>query len=152
MVAPASPVLVVEDEADMAQSYERLLRRAGCRVVHADSRAGALLALAREAPRLVIADRGLPDGDGLDVVRAARRLDPPAPVIVVTGSGAPAAHRAAREAGAQAVLAKPFAVGALLALVQGALAARAAPSVAFAGTEPMQIPHARRPTGREEGP
>jgi DNA-binding response OmpR family regulator len=73
------PVLLVEDEEDLAKSYERLLRRRGYRIVWAGSRGGGLLALQREPPSLVITDLRLRDGDGLDVVRAARLLPDPAP-------------------------------------------------------------------------
>ena len=78
-------VLVVEDEIDLVATYERLLRRHGYRVVSARSREAGLAALKEERPHLLIADLRLPDGDGLDVVRAARALPTPTPVIVVSG-------------------------------------------------------------------
>ena len=102
-------VLVVEDEPDLAVSYERLLRRHGCRVSSVGSRQAALQAIAvAPPPELVIADLRLPDGDGLDIVRAARALPQPPPVLVVTVFASRASRRAALEAGAAAVLAKPF--------------------------------------------
>jgi DNA-binding response OmpR family regulator len=69
----ASSILVVDDESDFLSTYRRLLSRDGFRVVEAATRSEALAALAREAFALVIADERLPDGDGLDVVRAAPR-------------------------------------------------------------------------------
>ena len=78
-------VLVVEDEADLVATYERLLRRHGYQVVSARSREAGLAALKEEPPHLLIADLRLPDGDGLDVVRAARALPTPTPIIVVSG-------------------------------------------------------------------
>lgn len=114
-------VLVVDDEADFLATYERLLRRQGHQVVTATSRAAGLAALARERPHLVIADLRLRDGDGLDVVRAARdALEPPA-VIVVTGYPSDETRRAALGAGATAFLAKPFAAAVLLAAIQTGL-------------------------------
>lgn len=60
----------------------------------------------------------MPDGDGLDVARAARgRTDPPA-VIVVTGYPSEETRRAATAAGASAFFAKPFAAAALLEAVR----------------------------------
>lgn len=101
-------VLVVEDEADLAVSYERLLRYLGYRVTSVRSRQAALRAIAAEAPRLVIADLRLPDGDGLDIVRAARALPNPPPVLVATVFASQASRQAAMAAGAAALLAKPF--------------------------------------------
>jgi DNA-binding response OmpR family regulator len=114
-------VLVVEDEADLVATYERLLRRHGYRVVSARSREAGLAALREEAPHLLIADLRLPDGDGLDVVRAARALPSPTPVIVVSGFASNDSRNAALAAGASAVLAKPFSTDAFTKLVQSVL-------------------------------
>ena len=116
-------VLVVDDEADFLATYERLLRRHGYRTITAGTLQAALAALEGEPFGLIISDLRLPDGDGLDVVRAARaRLHPP-PVIVVTGFASEQSRRQALAAGATAYLAKPFSTSALTALVQEALAA-----------------------------
>ncbi len=102
------PVLVVDDESDMAATYARLLRRQGHRVVCVGTRAAGIRAVAADPPSLVIADLRLPDGDGLDVVRAARALPAPAPVIVATVLASRETRQAAIAAGAAAFLAKPF--------------------------------------------
>ena len=115
-------VLVVDDEADLVSTYSRLLRRHGCRIIAAASRKEALAALDGERPALVIVDLRLPDGDGLDVVRAARALPHPPPVIVVTGFASKQSRRQARGAGAAAYLAKPFSTSALTSLIQEVLA------------------------------
>jgi len=114
-------VLVVEDEADLVATYERLLRRYGYRVVSAGSREAGLAALKDEQPRLLIADLRLPDGDGLDVVRAARALPTPTPVIVVSGFASNETRNAAIAAGASAVVAKPFSTEAFTKLIQSVL-------------------------------
>jgi len=111
-------VLVVDDEADFLATYERLLRRQGYEVLMATSRAAGLAALDGEPPHLVISDLRLPDGDGLDVVRAARAAREPVPVIVVTGYPSDETRRAALAAGAAIFLAKPFAAAALLATIR----------------------------------
>jgi two-component system repressor protein LuxO len=116
-----NPILVVDDEADLAVSYDRLLRREGYRVVTAASRVEGLEALESAAPALIIADLRLPDGDGLDLVRAARARDPQVPVIVVTAFASRAARDAAFAAGVSAFLAKPFPASALLRLVHDEL-------------------------------
>ena len=114
-------ILVVEDEADLAVTYDRLLRREGYRVVTAASRGEGLKAIESAPPALVIADLRLPDGDGLDIVRAAYACAPRIPVIVVTAFASGAARDAARSSGASAFLAKPFVASVLLRLVHDEL-------------------------------
>jgi DNA-binding response OmpR family regulator len=110
-------LLVVEDEPDMAVTYERALRRAGHRVVRAASRAEGMRLLQTVQPRLVIADLRLPDGDGLDIIRAAQAFDPAPPVIAVTAFALRTTRQAALDSGAQAFLATPFPMSELLRLV-----------------------------------
>lgn len=114
-------ILVVEDEADLVVTYDRLLRRQGYRVATAASRVEGLKAIESAPPALVIADLRLPDGDGLDIVRAARAREPRVPVIVVTAFASSAARDAALASGASAFLAKPFPAAALLRLVHDEL-------------------------------
>jgi two-component system, repressor protein LuxO len=114
-------VLVVDDEADFLATYERLLRREGYDVVTVTSRAAGLAALDGEPPHLVISDLRLPDGDGLDVVRAAHGGRAPLPVIVVTGYPSAENRRAALAAGASMFVAKPFAAALLLAAIRSSL-------------------------------
>jgi CheY-like chemotaxis protein len=78
-------VLVLDDEADLLVTYERLLHRWGYRVTMAASVAAGLIALEHDRPDLVIADLRLPDGDGFQLVRAARATSRPPPIIIVTG-------------------------------------------------------------------
>lgn len=111
-------ILVVDGEPDMAATYERLLRRAGHRVVLVATRVGGMQFLERFPPRLVISDLRLPDGDGLDVIRAAGRLAAAPAVIAITAFASRAARRSALDAGASAFLAKPFAIDELSSLVE----------------------------------
>jgi DNA-binding response OmpR family regulator len=112
-----NPILVVDDEADLVTTYERLLRRQGYRVLPAGTCRAGLAVIQAEPLGLVIADLRLPDGDGLEVVRAARALVTPPPVLVATGLASPTARQAALAAGASAFLAKPFATEAFVRLV-----------------------------------
>jgi two-component system response regulator PilR (NtrC family) len=111
-------VLVVDDEGDFLATYERLLRRNGFHVIVATTRADGVAAVVRERPHLVISDLRLPDGSGLDVVRAARSMPEPPSVIVVTGYPSAETRQAALAAGATTFLAKPFAAAGLLAAVR----------------------------------
>jgi len=112
------PILVVDDEADFVANYQRLLCRRGYRVVSAGSRGDGLVIVEREPLALVITDLRLPDGDGLELVRAARRLPTPTPSIVVTGFASEASRMAALAAGASGYLAKPFAAASFISLVE----------------------------------
>ena len=112
------PILVVDDEADFVANYQRLLRRRGYRVVSAGSRRDGLGIVEREPLALVITDLRLPDGDGLELVRAARRLPTPTPSIVVTGFASEASRMTALAAGASGYLAKPFAAASFISLVE----------------------------------
>ena len=120
MTAGAS-ILVVDDEADLVSTYERLLRRRGYRVVTAGTRGDGLAIVEREPLALLVTDMRLPDGDGLELVRAVRQLPVAPPAIVVTGFTSEASRTAALAAGATAYLAKPFGASAFLSLVQNTL-------------------------------
>jgi DNA-binding response OmpR family regulator len=110
-------ILVVDDERDLALTCQRLLMRGGWQVTTVGSRGAALAALAVGAPpALAVVDRLLPDGDGLDVVRAARTHGTPAIVISALPS---AANRAQTfEEGAAGFLGKPFSARDFLDLVR----------------------------------
>ncbi len=112
------PILVVDDEADFVANYQRLLRRQGYRMISAGSRGDGLVIVEREPLALVITDLRLPDGDGLELVRAARRRPTPTPSIVVTGFASDASRMAALAAGASGYLAKPFAAASFISLVE----------------------------------
>jgi DNA-binding response OmpR family regulator len=114
-------VLVVDDEVDLLQSYERLLRRAGYEVLTAQRAQEGLTIAESKHVALVIVDLRLPDMDGIALVRALRaRRDPPL-VIVITGFPSAATRQAALDAGAAGYLAKPFSVLALTALLRNLL-------------------------------
>jgi len=114
-------ILVVDDEIDLATTFTRLLGRHGYRAIAVASCAEARAAMRAETLALVLSDLRLPDGDGLDLVRAALAQAPPIPAIVMTGHASPGTQRAALEAGAFAFLAKPFTTTRLVALVDEAL-------------------------------
>ena len=118
-------VLVVDDEADLLVTYERLLHQWGYRVSAAASLATALWTLERDRPDLVISDLRLPDeptGMASAFLQAARATSRPPPIIIVTGVPSEDRRRAAVTAGAVGFLAKPFKSSTLQQLVQSALA------------------------------
>lgn len=132
-------ILVVEDERDLATTYQRLLSRAGWRVVMVGTRQEAMLVLAGESPpTLAIVDRQLPDGDGLDVLRAG--LASGTRVIMVTGYGSAATRRLALDEGAAGFLAKPFSSRELLELVRAIAGDRPPPDAMPPPTPPAPRP------------
>ena len=115
-------ILVVDDEPDLAATCARVLRRLGHGVVAVGSVTDALTRLAASPPALLVSDIRLPDGSGLEVVRAAR----PIPAIVMTGQPSERGREEAMAAGASVYLPKPFEVGGFAAAVQRTLGATGA--------------------------
>jgi len=110
--APADPlarVLVVDDSRDMVQLLAMWLRDEGCTVLTASSGREALAVAAAAHPDVVFLDLFLPPPDGLRVCESLHDGGPAAPeVILMTGVPNPDVPRRAADAGALAVLQKPF--------------------------------------------
>src|ERR1035437_9771272 len=101
-------VLVVEDEPGVRASLVELIQELGYEASAVGSVADARDALTRGAPDVCITDLGLPDGSGLDVVRAAKAARPDSAVLVLTGKGSILAAVEAMRAGAHDFLLKPL--------------------------------------------
>ena len=86
MVATANhySVLVVEDNPDLVIGLQDLLRHDGYAVTVAGTVAGANELVRTHRFSAILLDLGLPDGDGLDVLKESQRLDPSLPVVIVT--------------------------------------------------------------------
>ena len=105
-------LLAVEDEPRNAALLEAILGRAGYRLHICGDLASAREWLETETPALVLLDRHLPDGDGLDLIgtiRGDERLRR-VPILLVSASVLPRDQRAALEAGCDGFLAKPVRV------------------------------------------
>ncbi|MFO1268288.1 MAG: response regulator [Rubrivivax sp.] len=103
-------LLVVDDNADAADSLRLLPASLGHRVRVARDGAGALAAIAAEPPQLVLLDIGMPGMDGYEVARprpCRARLRRPARLVALTGHGLPADRREALDSGFDAHLVKP---------------------------------------------
>jgi two-component system KDP operon response regulator KdpE len=118
-VIPPPTILVVEDDALMRRFLATTLEAHGFRVAQATKVAEAIRAAAA-APALVLLDLGLPDGEGLDVVRALRTWTT-LPVIVISARHQEGDKVRCLDAGADDYLTKPFGVGELLARIRVAL-------------------------------
>ncbi len=125
----ATRVLVLEDDPDVAELAERLLREAlsgGCVVDHQVSAARALASAQRKPPALVLLDIQLAQGDGFEFLKSFRAVPSMAaiPVIMMTAQEPDQAMARSFAAGAVDYLTKPLRQGELAARVARALGPR----------------------------
>jgi DNA-binding response OmpR family regulator len=114
-------LLVVEDDVLLAKVIQRGLVEEGHAVDLEASLEGAEFAVSINDYDLLILDRGLPDGDGLNLCRALRGRESPTRVLVLTARDAVADRIAGLDAGADDYLAKPFDLDELSARVRALL-------------------------------
>lgn len=122
MNAPADPatVLLVEDDPNLARALVVALKSAGYRPILARNAAEGLRWFAHYAPDIVLLDLGLPDREGLDVIKDLRRKGT-TPIIVLSARGAEAMKVAALDLGADDYVAKPFGLDELQARMRAGL-------------------------------
>jgi two-component system KDP operon response regulator KdpE len=113
-------VLVIEDEPGIRHVLRVLLEAEDYRVIEAATAARAQIEARSHKPDLLIVDLGLPDGDGLEVIRRVREWSP-VPVIVLSARTLESQKIAALDAGADDYVSKPFSAGELLARVRAGL-------------------------------
>ncbi len=113
-------VLVVEDELPMQRFLRATLLANGYLVTEAGTGALAVMHASRHAPDVVVLDLGLPDQDGVSVVRQLRAFSR-MPIVVLSARGREEDKVRALDAGADDYLTKPFGVGELLARLRAAL-------------------------------
>jgi len=127
-------VVVVEDDASVAELVTLYLKNAGFVVEHCATAADARAAFARGAPACVILDLGLPDADGLELFAELRRKHD-SPVLALTARAEDVQKVAGLDAGLDDYLTKPFNPRELVARVN-AVMRRAAGS---GGTRPLEV-------------
>jgi two-component system, OmpR family, KDP operon response regulator KdpE len=113
-------VLVVDDEPEIRNIIRVLLEAEGYRIAEAATASRAEIAARTEKPDLVLLDLGLPDGDGLAVLRSIRTWSP-VPLVVLSARTMEEQKIAALDAGADDYVTKPFSAPELLARVRAAL-------------------------------
>jgi two-component system KDP operon response regulator KdpE len=114
-------VLIVDDEPPIRRFLRTGLTAQGYQTVDAETGAAALAALARERIDLVVLDLGLPDMDGLDVIKRLREGGSAVPIVVLSSRTDEAGKVRALDLGADDYVTKPFGVDELLARVRAAL-------------------------------
>ncbi|MEP6891688.1 MAG: PAS domain-containing protein, partial [Nitrospirota bacterium] len=110
MTGQLSPyeILVVEDNEDLVIGLRDLLHHDGYTVMVAGTVASAIELVRTHHFNAVLLDLGLPDGDGLDVLQEAQRLDPSLPIVIVTAHIALDRTVGLLKEGAFAYLTKPY--------------------------------------------
>ena len=120
MTRPCATILIVEDEPEIRRFLRSALVAEGHKVVEsATARRGAIDATTHK-PDLAIVDLGLPDFDGIDIIRQIRSWSP-MPIIVLSARAQEGSKIAAFDAGADDYVTKPFGIGELIARVRASL-------------------------------
>jgi two-component system KDP operon response regulator KdpE len=115
-----STLLIVDDEDAILRTMDVNLRARGYRVELATTGTQAMAVAARHHPDAVVLDLGLPDMDGIDVIRGLRGWSS-VPIIILSARSGEAQKVAALDAGADDYVAKPFGMDELMARVRAAL-------------------------------
>jgi len=113
-------ILLIEDESQMRRFLRITLQGSGYRLIESATGQEGLTQVATRNPDVVLLDLGLPDIDGLEVVRRLREWSQ-VPVIVLSARGQEEDKIRALDAGADDYLTKPFGAGELLARIRVAL-------------------------------
>ena len=119
MSAPAR-ILVVDDEPPIRKLLRMGLTAHGYEVIDASNGKLALELLAQK-PVLVILDLGLPDVDGLELLRSIRQREESLPIVVLSSRGDEVGKVVALDLGADDYVTKPFGMEELLARIRAAL-------------------------------
>lgn len=128
--APAT-ILVIEDELPIRRFLRPAIEAAGWKLVEAETAAAGILEATQARPDVIVLDLGLPDADGIEVVRRVREWSA-MPIIILSARGQEGDKVAALDAGADDYIQKPFNVAELMARIRVALrhaASLARPSV-----------------------
>ncbi len=122
MSVPAK-VLIVEDEKQIRRFVRVALEAEGCQVAEAETLAQGLIEAGSRQPDLLVLDLGLPDGNGIDLIRDLRSWSD-VPVLILSARSQENDKIDALDAGADDYLTKPFSVGELQARVRALLRRR----------------------------
>jgi two-component system KDP operon response regulator KdpE len=141
MTTDRPTILVVEDDEETRAALGRALTARGYRIDEAPDGATALRRWEARRPDLILLDLGLPDMDGLDVVRRVRR-EATTPIVILSGRYAEREKVEALERGADDYVTKPFGIDELHARLRVALRHAAGPDADTSGriaTGPLEF-------------
>jgi two-component system KDP operon response regulator KdpE len=132
MTEPGPLVLLVEDEDATRSALDRHLTARGYRVDGADDVRSALERWEARRPDVIMLDLGLPDRDGMDLIRRVRR-EAETPILVLSARDAEQTKVEALELGADDYVTKPFGTAELLARLRALLRRSAGPAADTVG-------------------
>jgi two-component system KDP operon response regulator KdpE len=115
-IHPAT-ILVIDDEVQMRRLLRRILEQEGHKVLLVDNGKEGLAHAGTDRPDVIVLDLGLPDMDGLDVLKELRARSA-VPVLILSVREAEETIVAALDGGADDYLTKPFRTGELLARIR----------------------------------
>ena len=119
-MTPPPVVLLIEDDPEIRRWLRVILEAEGYRLLFAETGEQGVIEAASRQPELLLLDLGLPDLDGVDVIRRIRGWSS-MPIIVISARGQENDKVEALDAGADDYVSKPFGVGELLARLRVAL-------------------------------
>jgi two-component system KDP operon response regulator KdpE len=113
-------VLSIEDESDIRKFLHATLGANGMMVIEAETGKDGLQKATSQSPDVILLDLGLPDMDGMEIIRQVRAYSR-TPIIILSARGQERDKIEALELGADDYLTKPFAAGELIARIKVAL-------------------------------
>ncbi len=116
-------ILIIDDDDQLRESFERLMRQEGYAAETAASGEAGLESIRRNMPDLVILDVRLPGMSGMETFRAVHAIEPKLPVIIMTAFGTTETAIEATKAGAFDYVLKPFDIPDMLTLIKQGLEA-----------------------------
>jgi two-component system, OmpR family, KDP operon response regulator KdpE len=145
---PGPAIVLIEDEAPIRRFLRVALTGQGYRLFEAATGEAGLVEAATRQPDLIILDLGLPDLDGLEVIRRLREWAS-VPIIILSARGQERDKIAALDAGADDYVSKPFGIGELLARMRVALR-HAAHGAGDLGESVVEVGELRVDLGRRQ--
>jgi two-component system, OmpR family, KDP operon response regulator KdpE len=113
-------ILVIEDDPVISRFVEMALRTNHFQPLLSETGLKGIASFLRDKPQLILLDLGLPDIDGIDVLKEIRRASPSIPVLIVSARGKEEEKVKALDLGADDYVTKPFGISELLARVRAA--------------------------------
>jgi DNA-binding response OmpR family regulator len=119
-------ILIVQDDDDFAGLLSEMLVERGYEILAVKNGNQGLSALAEQSFDLVVVDISVPEKEGVETIRAIKKINPALPVVAMTGGGISSGDLSlnlAQSAGASETITKPFRIGKLLIVINEILRA-----------------------------